>query len=243
MDVHQSHAGRSDSADTPPLLKVSSLVLARESKPFARVPDFNVAAGQSVAIVGKSGSGKTTALMAIAAIRAPGSGAITIEGIDPWTLPLSARDQFRSHFVGLVFQSFHLIDALSVAANIRLPARWASNLVDSRIAARLPDHAFNEKERLEMLLEKLGIAEIAGRRADRISHGQAQRVAVARALFNQPSVIVADEPTSALDDANAAGLLDLLKASAASEGAALVIASHDARVIGEIDNVVRMETL
>ncbi|HUN96369.1 MAG TPA: ATP-binding cassette domain-containing protein, partial [Bradyrhizobium sp.] len=146
------------------------------------------------------------------------------------------------YFIGLVFQSFHLIDALSVAANVLLPARFASGLVDSRIAARRGDRPSDERERLAVLLDKLGLSDIASRRADRISHGQAQRVAVARALFNRPTAILADEPTSALDDANASALVELLKSSAVSENAALVIATHDRRVLNAVDRVIEVQS-
>lgn len=224
-----------------PVISVQGLSLAREGQFFACLPDFEMAPGQSVAIVGRSGSGKTTALMALAAIRKPASGTIEIGGINPWSLERAARDHFRGICIGLVFQSFHLIDALSVAANIRLPARCASRLVDSRIAKIRPDHPADETDRLHLLLDKLGLRDIANSRADRISHGQAQRVAVARAMFNRPAVILADEPTSALDDDNASALLDLLKSSVEAEGAALVIATHDQRVLQSIDNVLEIE--
>jgi putative ABC transport system ATP-binding protein len=226
-----------------PVLTARGLVLARDYKPIARLRDIEVSAGESIALVGRSGCGKTTALMAMAAIRAPASGTVTIGGIDPWTLPSSVCDQFRCYYVGLVFQSFHLIDALSVAANIQLPARCASRLIDRRIATRAGDRRFDEDERLHTLLDKLGLTGVATHRADRISHGQAQRVAVARALFNKPAVILADEPTSALDDANAAALLDLLKQSAITEGAALVIGTHDRRVLQTVDKVMEVEQL
>lgn len=223
------------------VLSVAELVLGREHGAFARLPDFRLAAGQSMALVGPSGSGKTTALMAMAAIRPPIAGTLLVDGIDPWRLRRAARDHFRSYCVGLVFQSFHLVDALSVAANIQLPARCASKLVDSRITVR--HHPFDAQARLDHLLETLGLAGIRHRRADRISHGQAQRVAVARALFNRPALVLADEPTSALDDANAAALLSLLRTMAVSEGAGLVLATHDHRVLKAVDQVVEVASI
>ena len=226
-----------------PVLSVQGLSLAREGRIFARLSDFQMLPGRSLAVVGRSGSGKTTALMALAAVRAPATGTIEIGGINPWSLQRAARDRFRNCCIGLVFQSFHLVDALSVAANIRLPARCASRLVDSRIAARLADHPVDEGERLDLLLKALGLVEISGHRADRISQGQAQRAAVARALFNRPAVILADEPTSALDDDNASALLDLLRTSAVSENAALVIATHDRRALQAVDHVLAIESV
>ncbi|MEJ1968241.1 MAG: ATP-binding cassette domain-containing protein [Rhizomicrobium sp.] len=212
-----------------PVLAATDIRLARNRKRFARLPDLCLAAGQSVAIVGPSGCGKTTALMALAGIRAPDGGRIAIEGTDPWALGGGARDRFRGRRIGLVFQSFHLVDALSVRANVRLAAQCAQ--------------APPEPERLDRLLERLGLAAVAARRADRISHGQAQRTAIARALLNRPAVILADEPTSALDDANTQTLMALLVESAVLENAALVVTSHDRRVLASVDRVVEMEAL
>ena len=209
------------------VLMARGLTLARNGRVFARLPDLDLTPGRSVAILGASGSGKTTALLALAGIRAPTAGTIAVEGTDLWRLPAQQRDRFRGRRIGLVFQSFHIVDAVSVAANLALAARCAG----------LP----NEPGRIASLLQRLGIADIANRRADRISQGQAQRVAVARALFNRPAVVLADEPTSALDDGNAATLLSLLKDNAAGEGAALVIATHDRRVIDAVDATVTIE--
>lgn len=210
-----------------PILTTRGLVLGREGRRVASLPDLAVAAGQTVVLLGASGSGKTTALMALAGIHAPLSGEIMVDGNALWALPLPARDRLRGRRIGLVFQSFHLVDAVSVAANLVLAARCAGLPATSA--------------RVAHLLQALGIAELSARRADRISHGQAQRVAVARALFNRPAVVLADEPTSSLDDASASQLLMLLKRSAAAEGAGLLIATHDRRVIESADRVVRLE--
>lgn len=215
------------SGATAAVLTTRGVTLARNGRAFASLPDLDVVPGRSLAILGASGSGKTTALLALAGIRAPAGGEISIAGVAPWRLPSHRRDRFRGQRIGLVFQTFHIVDAVSVAANLALAARCAG----------LP----KDPGRIASLLQRLGIAEVARRRADRISHGQAQRVAVARALVNRPAVVLADEPTSALDDGNAASLLALLKETAAAEGAALVIATHDRRVIDAVDATVAME--
>ena len=211
------------------VLSTRDLSLARGGRRFAALPDLDITQGRSLAILGASGSGKTTALMALAGIRAPDSGEVVIEGSVLWKLSTAERDRFRGRRIGLVFQSFHLIDAVSVAANLSLAGACA------RIR---PDGA-----RARQLLDRLGIGELHGTRADRISQGQAQRVAVARALFNQPAVILADEPSSALDDDSAGRLLTLLKETATSEGAGLVIATHDRRVIDAVDETVELKLL
>ena len=214
---------------TTAVLTTRGVTLARNARTFASLPDLDLVSGQSLAILGASGSGKTTALLALAGIRAPARGEIAVAGIALWRLPAHRRDRFRGQRIGLVFQSFHIVDAVSVAANVALAARCAG----------LP----NDASRIHSLLQRLDIADIARRRADRISHGQAQRVAVARALVNRPAVVMADEPTSALDDGNAAALLALLKDTAAAEGAALVIATHDRRVIDAVDSSVTMQAV
>jgi ABC-type lipoprotein export system ATPase subunit len=216
-----------DNDTIPAVLKTRGLTLARGGQVFASLPDLDVAPGQSLAILGASGSGKSTALLALAGIRAPAQGDVKIENTRLWQLPAHRRDSFRGRRIGLVFQSFHIVDAVSVAANLALAARCAG----------LP----RDRARIAGLLERLGLGEFAARRADLISHGQAQRVAVARALVNRPAVVLADEPTSALDDTNAAHLLALLKETALGEGAALVIATHDRRVIDAVDTVVTMK--
>lgn len=210
-------------------LTTRGVVLGRDGRTFATLPDLKVARGRSVAIVGASGSGKTTALMALAGVRAPAGGAICVEDTALWGLSASERDRFRGRRIGLVFQSFHLIDAVSVAANLTLAARCAGLPPDS--------------ERMDHILEALQITELRRRRADRISHGQAQRVAIARALFNKPAVVFADEPTSALDDLSTARLLALLKEAAANEGAGLVIATHDRRVIDSVDEIIELRSV
>ncbi len=215
---------------TERILTTRNVVLARNGASFARLPDLDIASGQSVAIIGPSGCGKTTALMALAGIRAPQSGTIAIEGANPWNLGRRARDAFRGRRIGLVFQSFHLVDALSVRANVQLAAQCAG-------------YPLREPERMDRLLDRLGLEAIQSRRADRISHGQAQRAAIARALLNRPAVILADEPTSALDDANAAAIMALLRENAMAENAALVVATHDRRVLDAVETVVEMERL
>lgn len=208
-------------------LETSNIVLGRGGAGFARLPDIALAPGRSLAIIGASGSGKTTALMAIAGIYPPAEGKIEVAGTALWSLGAHARDQFRGRHIGLVFQSFHLVDALSVSANLLLAANCAGLAPD--------------RQRLDRLLHRLDLEAVLNKRADRISHGQAQRVAVLRALINNPALVLADEPTSALDDTNAAALLKLLREVSSEAGAALVVATHDKRVMQTVDDVINVE--
>ena len=208
-------------------LRAEGIVLERGGRPVARLPDLDLGPGRAVALTGASGTGKTTALLALAGVRPPRAGIVRVEGVDLWSLPAARRDRLRGRRIGLVFQSFHLIDAVSVEDNLRLAATCAGCRPD-------PAH-------LDHLLAILDLAGVRRRRADRLSQGQAQRVAVARALVNRPAVVLADEPTSALDDDNARALLGLLASAVRGHGAALLIATHDRRVLDSVESILAME--
>jgi ABC-type lipoprotein export system ATPase subunit len=209
-----------------PVLRTEGVVLERDGRAFARLPDLALVPGRTLALTGPSGSGKTTALLALAAIHPPREGRIFVGDEEISSLSPSRRDRLRGRRIGLVFQSFHLIDAVSVEENLRLAAFCAGLRADPA--------------RLQALLETLDIVALRRRRADRLSQGQAQRVAVARALVNRPAVVLADEPTSALDDGNARVLLGLLEHAAREHGAALLVATHDRRVLDAVDETVAM---
>ena len=208
-------------------LRTEGVRLERDRRIFAHLPDISLQAGQTVALTGRSGAGKTTALLALAGIRPPHDGSIRVADEDIWSLASARRDRLRGRRIGLVFQSFHLIDAVSVEDNLRLAASCAGLPAD-------PAH-------LDSLLETLDIHAIRHRRADHLSQGQAQRVAVARALVNRPVLVLADEPSSALDDDNAKALLELLGRTVRDHGAALLIATHDRRVLDAVEGVAMME--
>lgn len=167
-------------------------------------------------MLGPSGSGKSTLLHLIAGLRRPSSGTVLLEGQALSSLGEAARDRLRGARVGLVFQRLHLMPALNVRDNLRL-ARYCAGLP--------PDSPY-----LEHLLAILQLDGLATARPEALSGGQQQRVAIARALINRPGVVLADEPTASLDDDNARRVLDLLCGAATEAGAALLIATHDARV-------------
>jgi putative ABC transport system ATP-binding protein len=189
------------------------------------VADFEVSAGEAVALVGPSGSGKTTLLEILGLVASPGrTRGFALEGDDGTTdvAALWARGdraalaRLRARRFGFVLQTGGLFGFLDARANAALP----SELLGA------PDPA-----RVDALLERLGLAEVAGLRPARLSIGQRQRVAVARALAHGPSVVVADEPTSALDPASADDVLALLLETAAETGAAVVLSSHNMDLI------------
>ncbi len=188
--------------------------------------DLALAAGSFEALMGPSGSGKSTFLHLAAGLLTPSAGKIEIGGTDVTALSDSAAARFRRRHVGVVFQGFNLLDALTVAENIVLPVKL--------------DHGRPDRERLAALLKKLGLAGKEVRRPPALSGGERQRVAIARALFAEPDVILADEPTGNLDMAASREFCALLKelngqaarsagAGAAGQGekSAILLVTHD----------------
>ena len=189
---------------------------AYEERTVVAVPSWTVAARQHSLILGPSGSGKTTVLHLIAGLLPPSRGSVRVAGQDLGALTQAQLDAFRGKTIGIVLQRLHLIPALTVRDNLRL----------ARTLARLPP----DPARIDALIAQLGLSDLADARPSRLSEGEAQRVAIGRAVVNQPPLILADEPTSALDDANCEAVLALLRAQAEASGATLVIATHDARL-------------
>jgi putative ABC transport system ATP-binding protein len=198
------------------MFALRSIRHAYNGQEVLRLDDWSAAQGEQWLVLGPSGCGKTTLLHILAGILTPSEGSVSIAGQDIDRLPASALDRFRGRHIGIVFQRLHLIPSLTVLDNLLLAQYLAGAKQDLRGV-----HA---------LLTSLGLDEKAHRRPQALSFGQSQRAAVARAVVNQPGLVLADEPTSNLDDANAAAALDVLLAQARSRNATLVIASHDRRI-------------
>jgi putative ABC transport system ATP-binding protein len=177
---------------------------------------WRAAVGEHWLVLGASGSGKTTLLGVLGGLLRPSEGRVTVAGQDLASLSEPALDRFRGRHVGFVPQKLHLVGSLGVEDNLVL-AQYLAGLPQDRARAR-------------EVLGALGLAERAAARPAELSHGQAQRVAVARAVINRPGLILADEPTSNLDDAHCAQAIELLESQAAACGATLVVATHDQRV-------------
>ncbi|SFQ69876.1 putative ABC transport system ATP-binding protein [Roseivivax halotolerans] len=198
-----------------------------------RVPDFQLAAGESVLLLGESGSGKSTLLSLICGIVTPDAGEIQIAETRLSGLRAGARDRLRAERIGVIFQQFNLLPYASVSDNILLPLRFAP---ERRGRSEQGDAA--------RLCSALGLPDdVLQAKAGRLSVGQQQRVAVARALIGQPSLIVADEPTSALDAATQDGFMGLLFDQLAATGSSLLMVSHDERLGARFDRVVRLEDI
>ncbi len=177
---------------------------------------WRAAVGEHWLVLGASGSGKTTLLGVLGGLLRPSEGRVTVAGQDLAALPGPELDRFRGRNVGVVPQKLHLIPSLDVEAN----------LVLAQYLAGLPQ----DRARVREVLGALGLADRIGAKPAELSHGQAQRVAVARAVVNRPRLILADEPTSNLDDAHCAQTIELLESQAAACSATLVVATHDQRV-------------
>jgi ABC-type lipoprotein export system ATPase subunit len=181
-----------------------------------RIPDWRADGGERWLLAGVSGSGKSTLLNILAGLLRPSAGSAVVGGQDLGELSEAAIDRWRGRHVGYVPQRLHLIASLDVLDNLLLAQYLAGVPVDRAAAAAL--------------LVSLGVDALALRMPDQLSQGEAQRVAVARAVINRPALLLADEPTAALDDAQAASAIELLTTQADAVGATLVVASHDARI-------------
>ncbi|MEL7099243.1 MAG: ABC transporter ATP-binding protein [Pseudomonadota bacterium] len=198
-----------------------------------RLSALDVAAGERVLLLGRSGSGKSTLLSLICGVLSPDAGRIEVCGTALGGLSAAARDRLRAERLGVIFQEFNLLPFASVRDNIALPLRFAPER-----------RARTEAGAAEALCRALDLPDgVLARRADQLSVGQQQRVAVARALIGAPPLVIADEPTSALDEGTQAVFLDLMFGQLDRTGAALLMVSHDTRLGPRFDRVIAMEDL
>lgn len=190
------------------------------------MPDLFCQAGSTILVTGNSGKGKTTYLHILAGMLQPNSGEILIDNTNFTNLKGSKADKFRGKNIGVVFQKSHFIASLSVLENLEM-ASWL---------ATGKKHTKRAKE----LLNKLDILEQAHKQPSQLSVGQQQRVSIARALMNEPKVLLADEPTSSLDDKNADNVIELLESLSKEYKAVLIIVTHDSRIKAKFTNQITM---
>lgn len=203
-------------------VQVQDLRFAYTDVDVIAIERFELAEKSSCAIIGPSGSGKSTFVHLLAGLLVASQGSVRIFNQELGALSEAERDRFRGRHIGFIFQQFHLFPALTVLDNLLLAQRLARGERD-------PDKAYE-------LLARLNVDSLARRKPSELSQGQAQRVAVARALAHAPKLIIADEPTSALDEVNAVQTLDLLCELTDSIDAALVVVTHDQRVLGRLEH-------
>jgi putative ABC transport system ATP-binding protein len=186
------------------------------------IPSLEIPAGGQVAVCGPSGSGKTTLLHVLAGIERARRGSIRWGAVDVGAMSPRNADRWRRDTLGLVFQQFHLFPGMSALANVLLPLRFDRLVVDAQSRARA-----------RALLEAVGVP--ANARVERMSRGEMQRVAVARALVKAPAIVLADEPTASLDRITAGVVADLLCRLCRERHATLVLVTHDLALAARLD--------
>lgn len=188
---------------------------------------FSVQKGEFAAIVGASGSGKSTLLHLIGGVDVPESGKIIVDGKEIYQKSQEELAIFRRRQVGLIYQFYNLIPVLNVTENMTLPLKLDGQKING--------------ERLEELLNILGLQERRNHLPGQLSGGQQQRVSIGRALINAPAVVLADEPTGNLDQQNSQEIMRLLKYSAKKYNQTLIVVTHDEEIALQADRIIRMQ--
>ena len=231
---------------------MSALIEARQQGPAERAPlivarkatriiggdvpttlvseiDVSVASGEFVAIIGPSGSGKSSLLYLLGLLDRPTSGEVLLDGVATSALDDDARADMRLASLGFVFQFHFLLPEFSARENVMLPMRALGRLNDRE-----------QISRANMLLDQLGLSEHAHKRPDQMSGGQRQRVAIARALANDPKVVLADEPTGNLDTHAGERVLEILRGLVDAQRRAVVVVTHDLALAARADRQIRI---
>lgn len=214
-----------------------SLVLEKVVKTY-REPDghwfevlnidrFELRRGEQVVLVGSSGGGKTTLLNIIAGISTPDSGRVIVDGIDITTLPEIRRDRLRAERIGFVFQTFNLLPAFTALENVLLGMSFSGKR--------------GESGRAKELLNLVGLGHRLSHRPGQMSVGEQQRVAVARALANKPSLLLADEPTANVDFANQENILKLIRSACQEQNVSLLLVTHAPEVANQFDRIEKLQ--
>ena len=188
---------------------------------------FDVEIGEFIAIIGASGSGKSTLLHQIGGVDHPSSGKVIINNTDIYTLNENDLAIFRRNEIGLIYQFYNLIPVLNVKENITLPLQLAHQKVDQK--------------RFNTLIEQLGLSNRLNHLPNQLSGGQQQRVSIARALINQPSLVLADEPTGNLDSKNSDEMIRLLKEANEKYHQTIIIITHDNNIAKLANRVITIK--
>ena len=197
--------------------------------PILDISKFEVADGEQMVLVGRSGCGKTTLLHTIAGITRADSGEIVIDGLDIARLSEAGVDRVRAAKIGYVFQTFNLLPGFTAIENVMLGMTFARGRKDLG--------------RARHLLERVGLSHRATHKPAALSVGEQQRVAVARALANRPSLLLADEPTANIDPRNQQKIVDLIRETSREEGVSLIIVTHSQEVARQFERVDRLEEM
>lgn len=189
---------------------------------------FSIGKGEFVAITGSSGSGKSTLLQIIGCLEKPSHGIVRVESKETTNLGDNALSELRQKAIGFIFQSFYLQPFLRLKDNLAVPAMFTNK---------------NKKDinsKVKLLLEQVGLSERANHFPKELSGGQIQRAAIARALINNPRIILADEPTGNLDSANGNSIIELFRSIRDSLGTTIIVVTHDASIARQADRVIEL---
>ena len=189
---------------------------------------FNIESGEFVAIVGRSGSGKTTMLDSLGLLLRPTSGRIVIDGADTSSLKDDQKARLRSSKIGFIFQEYNLLPTLTAFENVMLPLHYASK-------------PKGDREWVRALLEEVGLEDRMHHRPDQLSGGQQQRVAIARSLVNRPAMVLGDEPTGAVDSETSAQLAAIMRRMNRQHQVTFVLVTHDLDLAAETDRVIKLK--
>ena len=239
--LSKGDAPAQEKATSSPAVSFEGVVFLwpNRQQPVLDIPTFTVQPGEHVFISGPSGSGKSTLLCLIAGILSPQSGVVSVSGVRLTALSGARRDIFRGDHIGFIFQQFNLIPYLSILENVLLPCRFSPLR-----HARAVRQAGSPARAAQALLERLDMSPaLWNRKVSRLSVGQQQRVAAARALMGGPSLLIADEPTSSLDADRRITFLQLLLEECRAVNASLLFASHDQSLAENFATVIRLPEL
>ncbi len=210
-------------------LKKSFLEASGDTLQILDIPDFHVAPGEQLAMIGQSGCGKSTLLHVISGISRPDSGQVIVDGIDVTRLPEAGCDRYRADKIGYVFQTFNLLPGFTAAENVMLGMTFSRGRAD--------------RTRALSLLKRVGLQHRVEHKPAALSVGEQQRVAVARALVNRPRLLLADEPTANIDRRNQQQVIDLIRETSREEGVTLMVVTHSMEVAEQFERIDKLEEI
>ena len=208
------------------MVKINGLTYNYSSEVQLKFPDFSLSKGEQALILGQSGCGKTTLLHLLSGLLKPNSGDVDVENENISKMSGARLDKFRGANIGIVFQTPHFIEALTVKENLTLTQTLAGKS--------------KNVDKVKSLLADLGVESKLNSKLNALSVGEKQRVSIARALVNSPALILADEPTSALDDKNCDAVLKLVREQAKKHNSTLLIVTHDNRLKDQFDKRIEL---
>ena len=202
--------------------------------PVLKGIDLDVHEGEYLSIIGQSGSGKSTLLHVMGLLTHPNEGSVIYRGNRIDDLPDLARDRLRKHDISMIFQFYHLLPELDIVENVLTPMMIAQGYWKFRL------HRKAHRERAKELLERVGLGHRLKHRPSELSGGEMQRTAIARALINQPKILLADEPTGNLDRSTEGGIIELLRELNETEKLTIVLVTHNPAIAAGADRTVTL---